>query len=207
MNPLCALILALGLSFVAAPTLAASDPVFAAQKAADDLKAATTALSDAREAGDRVAALSLAVKAYEDGLKAMRESLRKAAIREQALRLEFESRRDRLSRLLGVLQTLQRVSSPLLLIHPSGPLGTARSGQVLADLEPWPRDIYCGSIGWAAPDGRSHFNVAIRTLTVEHGRAVLNVGGGVVWDSTAASEYEEALWKARFARLSPTAPS
>ncbi|MCA8867132.1 MAG: peptidoglycan DD-metalloendopeptidase family protein [Rhodobacteraceae bacterium] len=136
MNPLCALILALGLSFVAAPTLAASDPVFAAQKAADDLKAATTALSDAREAGDRVAALSLAVKAYEDGLKAMRESLRKAAIREQALRLEFESRRDRLSRLLGVLQTLQRVSSPLLLIHPSGPLGTARSGQVLADVTP-----------------------------------------------------------------------
>ncbi|TMV09803.1 aminodeoxychorismate synthase component I [Ruegeria sediminis] len=75
-----------------------------------------------------------------------------------------------------------------------------RAMEILSELEPWPRDIYCGTIGWAAPDGRSEFNVAIRTLAVEGARATLNVGGGVVWDSTAASEYEEALWKARFAR-------
>ena len=74
-----------------------------------------------------------------------------------------------------------------------------RAMQILADLEPWPREIYCGSIGWAAPDGRSCFNVAIRTLMVEDGKAVRNVGGGVGWDSTAKSEYEEALWKTRFA--------
>ncbi|WIY23485.1 aminodeoxychorismate synthase component I [Parasedimentitalea psychrophila] len=77
--------------------------------------------------------------------------------------------------------------------------------QILADLEPDPREIYCGTIGWAAPDGRSCFNVAIRTLMVESGKATLNVGGGVVWDSTAESEYEEALWKTRFARqMTPT---
>ena len=75
-----------------------------------------------------------------------------------------------------------------------------RAMEILSDLEPWPRGIYCGTIGWAAPDGRSEFNVAIRTLMVEDGTATLNVGGGVVWDSTAPSEYEEALWKARFAR-------
>ena len=41
--------------------------------------------------------------------------------------------------------------------------------------------------------------MAIRTILREkNGHAVLNVGGGVVWDSTAPSEYEEALWKARF---------
>ncbi|WP_298852428.1 aminodeoxychorismate synthase component I [uncultured Ruegeria sp.] len=74
-----------------------------------------------------------------------------------------------------------------------------RAMEILAELEPWPRDIYCGTIGWAAPDGRSEFNVAIRTLMLEDDHATLNVGGGVVWDSTAASEYEEALWKARFA--------
>lgn len=79
-----------------------------------------------------------------------------------------------------------------------------RAMEVLNDLEPWPRDIYCGTIGWAAPDGASEFNVAIRTLMLEAGRATLNVGGGVVWDSTAASEYEEALWKARFARVTPS---
>ncbi len=74
-----------------------------------------------------------------------------------------------------------------------------RAMEILRDLEPWPRDIYCGSIGWLAPDGRSDFNVAIRTLMVENGKATLNVGGGVVWDSTGPSEYEEALWKARYA--------
>ncbi|WP_299351933.1 aminodeoxychorismate synthase component I [uncultured Shimia sp.] len=75
-----------------------------------------------------------------------------------------------------------------------------RAMEILNDLEPWPRDIYCGTIGWAAPDGRSEFNVAIRTLMIEDDTATLNVGGGVVWDSTATSEFEEALWKARFAR-------
>ena len=79
-----------------------------------------------------------------------------------------------------------------------------RAMEILADLEPWARDIYCGTIGWAAPDGSSEFNVAIRTLMLEEGRATLNVGGGVVWDSTADSEYEEALWKARFARVTPS---
>ena len=81
-----------------------------------------------------------------------------------------------------------------------------RAMQILADLEEAPREIYCGTIGWAAPDGRAEFNVAIRTLMVEAGRATLNVGGGVVHDSTAQGEYEEALWKARFAQARVTAP-
>ncbi len=76
--------------------------------------------------------------------------------------------------------------------------------EILSKLEAGPRDIYCGSIGWMAPDGSSEFNVAIRTLLVEDAVATLNVGGGVVWDSTAEAEFEEALWKARFAQLSPS---
>ncbi len=73
-----------------------------------------------------------------------------------------------------------------------------RAMEILSDLEDQPRDIYCGSIGWAAPDGRSEFNVAIRTLLLDREEARFNVGGGVVYDSTAAGEYEEAEWKARF---------
>ncbi len=77
-----------------------------------------------------------------------------------------------------------------------------RAMEIIRDLEPAPRDIYCGTMGWFAPDGRASFNVAIRTLMVsDTGDVRLNVGGGVVYDSTATSEYEEALWKARF--LSP----
>lgn len=79
-----------------------------------------------------------------------------------------------------------------------------RAMEVINDLEEEPRDIYCGSIGWIGPDGSAAFNVAIRTLSLEKdGTARLNVGGGVVYDSTAASEYEEALWKARYATLLP----
>ncbi|MBY6159778.1 aminodeoxychorismate synthase component I [Mameliella alba] len=95
------------------------------------------------------------------------------------------------------------LSDILRALYPCGSITGApkiRAMEILSLLEPWPREIYCGSIGWAAPDGRSEFNVAIRTLMVDGARAVLNVGGGVVWDSTAESEYEEALWKTRFAR-------
>jgi para-aminobenzoate synthetase component 1 len=73
--------------------------------------------------------------------------------------------------------------------------------EIIHELEKRPRDIYCGTIGWMAPDGSSEFNVAIRTLLMQNGKAVLNVGGGVVFDSTSNSEYEEALWKSRFTQI------
>ncbi|MEM9715317.1 MAG: aminodeoxychorismate synthase component I [Pseudomonadota bacterium] len=77
-----------------------------------------------------------------------------------------------------------------------------RAMEIIHELEAEARDIYCGSIGWFAPDGRARMNVAIRTISLfEDGEARLNVGGGVVYDSTAAAEYEEALWKARYADL------
>lgn len=102
----------------------------------------------------------------------------------------------------GQLRDGMGLTDILRALHPCGSVTGApkiRAMEVIRELEPWPRDIYCGTIGWAAPDGRSEFSVAIRTLIRDKtGHAVLNVGGGVVWDSTAASEYEEALWKARF---------
>lgn len=75
-----------------------------------------------------------------------------------------------------------------------------RAMEILRELEAGPRGAYCGSIGWMAPSGAMEFNVAIRTIVLDaQGKARLNVGGGVVYDSTAQSEYEEALWKTRFA--------
>ncbi|KAB0537397.1 aminodeoxychorismate synthase component I [Pseudochrobactrum saccharolyticum] len=71
---------------------------------------------------------------------------------------------------------------------------------ILHKLEQQARNIYCGSIGWIAPSGEMRFNVAIRTLSLyPDGEAVLNVGGGVVYDSTAEAEYAECLLKARYA--------
>ncbi|SES36333.1 aminodeoxychorismate synthase, subunit I [Tranquillimonas rosea] len=84
-----------------------------------------------------------------------------------------------------------------------------RAMEIIRELEPEPRNAYCGSIGWIAPDGAMCFNVAIRTLLVEGtGRVTLNVGGGIVWDSDAGEEYREALLKSAFARnVPPTSPS
>ena len=105
----------------------------------------------------------------------------------------------------GQLQEGAGLGAILRALFPCGSITGApkvRAMQVIDDLEGAARDIYCGSIGWMAPDGRAEFNVAIRTLMFEAGGAArLNVGGGIVWDSTAAAEYEEALWKARYAHL------
>ncbi|OCX65743.1 aminodeoxychorismate synthase, component I [Thioclava sp. SK-1] len=73
-----------------------------------------------------------------------------------------------------------------------------RAMQIIRDLEPMPREIYCGTIGWIAPDGRSSFNVAIRTLTCRGPQVTLNVGGGIVHDSAVDDEYDEAVWKTLF---------
>ncbi len=65
-------------------------------------------------------------------------------------------------------------------------------------LESGPRGLYTGTIGFAAPDGRMQFNVAIRTLVLDrpNATATYGVGSGVVWDSDPASEYRECLAKA-----------
>ena len=75
-----------------------------------------------------------------------------------------------------------------------------RAMEILHTLEDGPRDAYCGAIGMISPSGAMRFSVAIRTVTLfDGGRAVFNVGGGIVFDSTAEAEYEECLLKARFA--------
>jgi len=80
-----------------------------------------------------------------------------------------------------------------------------RAMEIIRQLERGPRGVYCGAIGWMAPDGRADFSVAIRTLSVSGQDIVMNVGGGLTHGSTAAGEWEEALWKARFvqAAVSP----
>lgn len=75
-----------------------------------------------------------------------------------------------------------------------------RAMEILHDLEVGPRDAYCGAIGYISPKGDMRFSVAIRTITLfKDGSATFNVGGGIVFDSTAQSEYDECLLKAKFA--------
>ncbi len=120
---------------LAAPAFAQT-PAEDALSAAQNLQEARTALETASGRSDRVAALTQTVRAYEDGLAALRDGLRRAAIRQRTLETDLEARSDDVARLLGVLQTMGRAPAPILLLHPSGPTGTARSGMMLADVTP-----------------------------------------------------------------------
>lgn len=128
-------ILALICALAAAPAFAQT-PSEAAQAAAIRLQDAQTALDAASGRSDRVAALTQTVQAYESGLAALRDGLRRAAIRQRTLETDLAMRSDEVARLLGVLQTMGRAPAPILLLHPSGPTGTARSGMMLAEVTP-----------------------------------------------------------------------
>jgi para-aminobenzoate synthetase/4-amino-4-deoxychorismate lyase len=73
-----------------------------------------------------------------------------------------------------------------------------RAMQRIHALEAAPRGVYCGAIGYAAPDQQAVFSVAIRTVVLHEGQGTMGTGSGVVWDSEAAAEYDECLLKTRF---------
>ncbi|KUJ81067.1 murein hydrolase activator EnvC family protein [Ruegeria profundi] len=120
----------------ALPVEAQTDPSKAALDAVQMLEEASIALNNAENARDRVRALTETIQAYEAGLAAMREGLRRAATREAQLNAELRSREDEIAQLLGVLQTIETTAPSVLMLHPSGPLGTARAGMMLSEVTP-----------------------------------------------------------------------
>ena len=89
-------------------------------------------------------------------------------------------------------------------LFPSGSVTGApkqRTMELIRELEPSPRGVYCGAIGVVAPPGqsfRARFSVAIRTLTVDRqsGTGVFGTGGGITWGSDPDAEHAELLAKA-----------
>jgi anthranilate/para-aminobenzoate synthase component I len=77
-----------------------------------------------------------------------------------------------------------------------------RSMEILSEIEEAPRGISMGAIGIIRSAGgqdgcRMDFNVAIRTMVIEQGKASFNVGGGITYDSDPVAEYEEVMLKAQ----------
>ena len=72
-----------------------------------------------------------------------------------------------------------------------------RAMQIIRELEPHAREVYCGAVGYVSLNGKAQFNVAIRTMVVKDGKAHFWSGGGIVADSVPESEYEETLVKAK----------
>jgi para-aminobenzoate synthetase component 1 len=105
----------------------------------------------------------------------------------------------------GTLRAGVGVLGILHALFPCGSITGApkiRAMEILAEIEHVPRGISMGAIGIipsvAGSDRwRMDFNVAIRTMVIGEGKASFNVGGGIVYDSNAASEYAEVMLKAQ----------
>jgi para-aminobenzoate synthetase component 1 len=94
-------------------------------------------------------------------------------------------------------------------LHPGGSITGApkiRAMQIISELEPVPRHVYTGALGYLGYDGDADLAIAIRTITCAEGLATYHVGGGITWDSEADSEYEETLHKGRAMQQSLQSP-
>ena len=71
-----------------------------------------------------------------------------------------------------------------------------RAMEIIEELEPHRRGLYCGAIGYLGVDGAMDTNIAIRTLVHSADVSRLWAGGGIVIDSDPESEYRETFHKA-----------
>jgi para-aminobenzoate synthetase component 1 len=71
-----------------------------------------------------------------------------------------------------------------------------RAMEIIEELEPQRRGVYCGSIGYLGYDGRMDCNIAIRTALHQDGTLHFSAGGGIVIDSRCEQEYQETYDKA-----------
>jgi len=73
-----------------------------------------------------------------------------------------------------------------------------RTMEIIHELEPQPRGVYTGGIGYIAPTGDAVFNVPIRTLVLTGNRGEMGIGSGIVHDSSPEAEWQECLLKGNF---------
>ncbi len=104
------------------------------------------------------------------------------------------------STVVGELAPGRDATDLLAAAFPGGSITGApkvRAMEIIAELEPSRRGIYCGSIGYLSTSGAIDTSIVIRTLVAAAGRVTFSVGGGIVADSEPESEYQETLHKAR----------
>ncbi len=70
-----------------------------------------------------------------------------------------------------------------------------RAMEIIHELEPFPRGVYCGSVAWIGFNGAMDSSIVIRTITRAGDTLLTHAGGGIVADSDPADEYEESLVK------------
>jgi len=96
---------------------------------------------------------------------------------------------------------LRKGADPVDLLRASFPGGSItgapkiRAMEIIHELEPAPRGVYCGCVGWIGFDCAMDMSMTIRTLTIAGDTILAQAGGGIVADSDAGAEYEESMIK------------
>jgi para-aminobenzoate synthetase component 1 len=102
------------------------------------------------------------------------------------------------STVTGILDVGQHALDLLRSCFPGGSITGApkiRAMEIIEELEPDRRGIYCGSIGYVGFDGNMDTNIAIRTMVHANGKVHFSAGGGIVYDSVMQDEYQETFDK------------
>ncbi len=104
-----------------------------------------------------------------------------------------------ISTVVGTLQVKLHALDLLKACFPGGSITGApkiRAMEIIEELEPTRRGVYCGSITYLGLDGNLETNIAIRTMVHKDGVVRFSAGGGLVLDSEVGAEYQELLDKA-----------
>ena len=103
------------------------------------------------------------------------------------------------SRVEGILKQDADCFDLFMSAFPAGTVSGApkiRAMQIISELEPSPRGPYAGAVGYFGFNGNMDFCITIRTITILKDKLSIQVGAGIVADSSPENEYEETLKKA-----------
>ena len=134
-NTLFAFILLIG-AFYSTSVLSQSSKALETIFAIEALDAATADLKNANNAKKRVKSLSQAIQSYEETLAILRISIRDLSLQQTQLQNILDNNENEVMQLLGVLATFQKAPIAGQMLHPEGPLATARSGMIISDVIP-----------------------------------------------------------------------
>ena len=104
--------------------------------AIEALDLATANLTKAKKAKKRIKSLSQAIQSYEETLAILRISVRDLTLQQSQVQSVLDQNENEIMQLLGVLATVQKAPIAGQMLHPNGPLATARSGMIISDIVP-----------------------------------------------------------------------
>ena len=122
--------------WTATPLFAQNDLEFQARQAQQSLDSAWNKLERSKSAKDRISALTDAILSFEESLSLARDSLRQISVLEARAQQKLSEEEEAYGELIGVLLSIDKSPIQAELLHPDGPMSTARGGMLIADLLP-----------------------------------------------------------------------